>query len=250
MDRRRALGLALVAVAVLGAIAMPFVNPLPVDHEQWSCCGGEAGVLMVARGPAVARYDAASDTTLAVFECGHHYCDVATQIAGNATAQVARAQTLLFSPSGTPAEGSVDLAEPILVPEGLSPAKNVTSMTAARFEVGRAYVPLLLDQILLVAGVVGVALAVRRSDVEALSGALGAALGLVVGAQLAAQGPALAGLATALLVAAAAGGVAALVLARKHPRAWLVATFLLGLAAALLFSQLVAGAFFAHDPMD
>lgn len=243
LDRRRALGIGLLAGGLIATGILLAALPLPREYEDWAG-GGEGGTLLIARGPAIARYDPATDTTIAVFECGHWPCQVATQVAGNATETVARSQVVLFAPNGL-ARGDVDITPPIVIRDG--PA-NVTSMTAARFEIGRAWLPVLLYQLAFLAVVVGVPLVSRAGDRIVLASALGAGAGMFAGAQL--VGPAMLVVGPLLLfglTALVAAGGAVLLLGpwRARGAAWGAAA--LAFAAALVFSLVVAARFFSLE---
>lgn len=70
-----------------------------------------------ARGPAIADYDAANDTTVALFQCSHWYCGHAILLAGDQRDRV-EARTVLLRASGGPFEPRA-LDEPIVTPEPL-----------------------------------------------------------------------------------------------------------------------------------
>lgn len=75
----------LIVSAILVAAAAWF-EPKEIEHH-WDGSTSPQHDLVVARGPAIVRYDDANDTTLALYQCAHAYCSVAVKLDGNATGE-------------------------------------------------------------------------------------------------------------------------------------------------------------------
>ncbi|HUR69691.1 MAG TPA: hypothetical protein VM370_10650 [Candidatus Thermoplasmatota archaeon] len=122
MDRDRRLALALLAAGALVFGAATVWLPRPVKLEEWDGAPRAA----VARGPAVASYDAANDTTYALFLCGHGRCPAALRVEGDARASLGGERTYLAVTHR--AEGAAPMPAPIALAE---PPSEVTYAMAA-----------------------------------------------------------------------------------------------------------------------
>lgn len=245
ISRRRA-GLAILGTSLL-ALALLFVAlPPPTDYEEWIQHGKEPrGSLLVARGPAIARYDAQEDLTFAVFECAHGYCPTAATLRGDAREAVAQPSVTLFAAAPI-SRDTEPLGEPIRAESSVAGTSNITSTSVARFEIGRAWLPLALYQITYVGIAVGAALSLRQDQLGGIASALGAALGIWMGTIFAGLGDFILGPILAILAVGA--GIAGIFAGRRWPAAARVACFLLALGVALVAAEALARQFLAHDP--
>lgn len=174
LSRPRAAGilLALLGLAPLG-YALAF-EPAPRSLDDLIGKGPPASGLpprMLARGPAAhASYDAANDTTLAVFRCSHWTCPTAVLLSGDQREAALRDGLLLVLREGGTAS-RVPLDEPIPIPRAAQP---VATRLDATFDVGPRWPGLLARAVGATALLVGVALAVGLPALAA--GVAGSAL--------------------------------------------------------------------------
>lgn len=248
MDARR-FGL-LVALAGLLALAGLFANdPPPGSFEQWACCGTSPDSwLLIARGPAISRYDEVNDTTFAVFECGHAYCDFAARIPGDAREDVARENVLLFSSYRPTPGGIAQMAEPIGIQgSAFGGGGVVANATIEPLEIASPWLHLGLyaGAFLLVA--MGGAIAWGAGAWERGMTLAGAASGLAWGAMLVRAPELIVGPIMAILLGGL--GLAAALAGRRWTRARRAAFALLFASAALSFALVTFDAFIAHDPL-
>jgi len=120
------------AIMILGALitfAAIDLAPRPVDLEQWAAAPDDPPRAVAARGPAIARYDAASDTTIAAFPCGHGYCASALILAGDARAFLGDTRIYIVL---TERAGGVEPLDPPLASDRTP--EPIASAFRARFE--------------------------------------------------------------------------------------------------------------------
>lgn len=234
---RRWIGIALAGVGLATLLLLFLSNPPPTPYERWANGGDARGHLLVAIGPAEARYEPEGDVTRALFWCGHGRCANATSLAGDQRDLVAKRSVVLSSPIAPPPRATETIA---------AMPGNVTSATLARFEPGAAWFTLTIYQAAFALLAIGTMLGAGASATRAVIGAVGLGLGLFIGTMVA---PYTEGLVPAFLTfLVLAAGVVCGVSARWWPRIGHVAAALLAAGAAMVFSLLVTADFFAHPP--
>lgn len=246
MDRRR-IGLLLALAGLLGLAFAFSTNPPPGSFEQWACCERSPDSwLLAARGPAIARYDEANDTTFALFECSHGYCPFAARIRGDARDNVAQGTVLLFSRYRPTPGGIGPMSFSIETPDGLQRSMVVTNATIEPMDIASPWFHLGVygGAFLLVA--LGGALAWGADAWDLGMASAGIVIGLAWGLFLVRApelivGPFLALVLGGLGLATALGG-------RRWARARHAAFALLFAAAALFFALATFDAYVAYDP--
>lgn len=248
MDARR-VGLVLL-LASLGALALLHEGrTFPADFEQWACCGREGDFVMVARGPAAARYDAATDTTFAVFQCAHGYCGFAVRLEGDERGAVARESVLVRSVYVPPGRDEQPMAEPIVVDE-MGRDRAILNATGETFSLAPRWPSIVALDAVATLGVAGVLLAWGMPRRRAAAGAGGAVAGALLAAWfLGALSPDVSFLARFVpwLLAAIAAPLA--LLGRSRPWAAGGAATLAGMAAGLALALALTDGFYVHPPL-
>lgn len=170
VDRARLVGIAIALAGLLLALGARAAWPEPRWLDDLDA-GDPLPSRVLARGPGIARYDAADDSTLALFECSHApSCPIALALRGDARAAVASDGVLLRPLSGGAA--TTMAFDPPLAPRYGEP---VATRYASDFEV----VPRLPGAVARLLGV-GLALAGAALALGSWRGAAGAAASALV----------------------------------------------------------------------
>lgn len=177
--RVRRLGLALLIGGLAASALLFMVEPLPEGTFALARDGEGRGVVRAAK---LLHYDAANDTTLAVFgDCGHVPCGDAFAFPGDVRARFQEGKPWLVEPNEGFARvrADVSLGDRTGTPPPYGdPAKAAGAFVAGPAELRGAWPPVVLHALALTTAAVGAALA--------------------LGARWAAAGPALGGAATLL----------------------------------------------------
>jgi hypothetical protein len=249
--RRR--GGILLAAALAGLLGFGFIVPAPQELE-YALQDAETSspprvAKIAARGPAVARYDAANDTTVLAFQCAHQSCYTAVRVKGHLDGADREGTVLLDLPGWSRPLGFEPLDPPLLVSDyGGQEPRAVDRVVDVTFEREGLGLPVAAYALLLAAAGSGLALLRGRPD-TAGPFALAAMAGEAPGLLLAAGGALLLFFAVPFVLLPLGLGAAGLLrAARRRPRLWAAGWGLLAFLAALLAAGVAFAPYFTHPP--
>lgn len=245
MQRPRGPAAILLGVGAALLILSQILVPRPADFEQWACCGGAEGDRFAARGPAVARYDAANDTTYAAIPCAHQYCAIALRIPGDARAALEQPHFLLI-PLG-PLSRDWETLDPPLGMRVAGTDRGVDRVSVTKYHVASPLPGALFAAIALAVLALGAGLLFGTNPAGWIAGGAGA-LGAGIGFAAANEGMEGAILIFLGLLPLAFLGLLMLTFGRRWPRVRALGAIMLLFAAGALATAWAIEPYFVHPP--
>lgn len=249
--QRRRLGLVLVASGLVGLFAFQVLLPPPDELEyalqdaQYADDGPRVAAL-AARGPAVARYDSASDTTVLVFQCAHDYCAQAVRVRGDARGLTGDGTTVLDLPGRARPLRLEPLDPPMVVTAQDGRQHEVSEVVAATVEAKSLALPVVLFSVLVAAVAAGIGL--QRSPKAAGKLALVVLTGTAAGLFVAVGGGLFLLIVVPVLAFLLIVGVVVAVTGAPHTRRHLVGVALLLACLALIAAAWAFAPYFTQPP--